>query len=167
MGTAIATAMPSHWLEKSVCPANIQAMPPPATPIAPQVCNCRRWPVTTRDNNAVRSGPTASVTSTLATVVNVKASMKAVNITLQHTPDNHSADHAWRMRANTARPCHVGNKTSKDTPVKKLRQKVTSKLRADASCRVTTPAVDHISATRTMRSTTLECVNFTQQGHLM
>jgi len=44
--------------------------------------------------------------------------------------------------------------------VKKLRQKVTSKLRADSRWRVTTPAIDHISVIAIIRKTALECVSF-------
>ena len=39
----------------------------------------------------------AMVTSTLATVVSVSASMKAVNITLQQTPDTQKARDPARM----------------------------------------------------------------------
>jgi len=76
-----------------------------------------------------------------------------VNITLQHTPDSQNAGPAWRMSANTRRPRTRGSNTSRDSAVKKARQKVTSKLRAASRWRVTTPAVDHIRATATIRKT--------------
>ena len=47
---------------------------------------------------------------------------------------------------------------SKDTTVKKLRQKVTSKLRASSRCRVTTPAMDHKAVQPTMVQTAKPCV---------
>ena len=72
------------------------------------------------------------VTKTLATLVIVKATMKAVNITLQHTPDNQRAPPPLRIREKTTRPCQIGKITRSDKTVKKLRQKVTSKLRADS-----------------------------------
>jgi hypothetical protein len=37
--------------------------------------------------------------------------------------------------------------------VNKLRQKVTSKLRACSNCRVTTPAVDHMAVTASISQT--------------
>ena len=76
--------------------------------------------------------------------------MKAVNITLQQTPDIHSAGRRARILANTARPWKNGRITSSDSTVKKLRQKVTSKLRACSRWRVTTPAMDHIRVTATI-----------------
>ena len=57
----------------------------------------------TRAINAVRNGPTDIVTSTLATLVSVSATMKAVNITLQHTPEIHKAGlPPSRILANTS-----------------------------------------------------------------
>ena len=67
-------------------------MPMPATAMANQVRSAIWWPITTRDTPAVKNGPMARVTNTLATVVKLNASMKAVNITPQHTPDHHMAD---------------------------------------------------------------------------
>jgi hypothetical protein len=46
----------------------------------------------------------ASVTNTLPTVVRLRASMKAVNITLQHRPDSHSHLPPSINLVNTARP---------------------------------------------------------------
>jgi len=43
--------------------------------------------------------------------------------------------------------------TSSDNAVKALRQNVTSKRAADSSWRDTTPAIDHIRATATIRNT--------------
>jgi len=93
------------------------------------------------------------ITSTLATVVSVSASMKAVNITLQHRPDSHKERPPRRMRPKTSRPWNSGRITSSDSTVKKLRQNVTSKLRACSRWRVTMPAVDHSSVTSTMSQT--------------
>ena len=61
---------------------NMKAMPTPATAIAHQVCEAKGFFSTRRDNRAVSIGPIAMVMSTLATVVMVMASMKAVNITV-------------------------------------------------------------------------------------
>ena len=65
-----------------------------------------------RASKAVNSGPAAMMTSTLATLVKVSASMKAVNITLQQTPETQNAREAgrtpqWRSR----RPCPAGTRT--------------------------------------------------------
>jgi hypothetical protein len=79
--------------------------------------------------------------------------MKAVNMTDQHTPDNHKDEPPWRMSLKTARPWVKGNKTSKDKAVKRLRQKVISKLWALSSWRVTTPAMDHMAALATIKPT--------------
>ena len=100
------------------------------------------------------------VTSTFATLVSVSATMKAVNITLQHTPEIHSAGPPRRIFANTSRPWKNGRMTRSEPTVKKLRQKVISKLRACSSWRVTTPAIDHIRVTATIRKTALVCVSF-------
>ncbi|GAB1387248.1 hypothetical protein MASR1M59_23960 [Melaminivora sp.] len=43
--------------------------------------------------------------------------------------------------------------TSSDSSMKKLRQKVISKLRACSSWRVTTPAIDHINAAKAISQT--------------
>ena len=100
----------------------IQAMPTPATAIATQVRGAIRWPMKMRAASAVRKGPSASVTSTLATVVMVSASMKAVNMMLQHTPGDpqeaagmadarehraaleHRQDHQQRQQGEKAAP---------------------------------------------------------------
>ena len=55
----------------------------------------------------VNSGPSAKVTSTFATVVSVSATMYAVNITIQHRPETHSAPPPSRHRVpHDARPAH-------------------------------------------------------------
>ena len=96
----------------------------------------------TRAISAVRNGPSAMVTSTLATLVSVSATMKAVNITLQHTPDIHERRPAVAdLGEHLAAPWKNGRITSSDSTVKKLRQKVISKLRACSRWRVTTPAM--------------------------
>ena len=121
--------------------------------MAPQVRGAMWWPMKTQANSAVSKGPTAMVTSTLATGISVMATMKAVNITLQHSPDSHSARPPPRNVVSAARPCTAGRMTSSDSTVNRLRQNVTSKLRACSRCRVTTPAIDHISVTATMSHT--------------
>lgn len=103
--------------------------------------------------HAVKKGPMAMVTNTLATVVSVSATMKAVNITLQQIPLTHSGQPPWRSLANTRGPPNSGRMTNRESAVNRLRQKVTSKLRAASRLRVTTPAVDHIKATATMTKT--------------
>ena len=92
-----------------------------------------RCPMKMRATSAVNSGPMARVTSTLATVVSVSATMKAVNITLQQKPLIQKARPPRRMRPKTAVPCTSGRMTSSDSAVKRLRQNVTSKLRACSS----------------------------------
>ena len=65
-------------------------MPAPATAMASHVRGGWRWCRKTRAKTAVSSGLIDIVTSTLATRVIVSATMKAVNITLQQTPDIHT-----------------------------------------------------------------------------
>jgi hypothetical protein len=110
-------------------------------------------PKVTRATKAVSKGPTAKVISTLATVVKVKATMKAVNMVAQHKPEIQRTGPAERIFLNTPRPCNKGKITSKATTVNRLRQKVTSKLRADSNWRVTTPAIDHMAALATINPT--------------
>ncbi len=112
-----------------------------------------------QEKSAVSSGPAAMVTSTLATGISRMATMKAVNITPQHRPDTQSARPPRRTAANTARPCSTGRMTSSAATVNRLRQKVTSKLRAASRWRVTTPAMDHISVTATISHTALPWVS--------
>jgi hypothetical protein len=69
------------------------------------------------------------VINTLATEVKVNATMKAVNMMHQHTPEPQKYRLRQGKRLNTPRPCDAGKITSKDSTVNKLRQKVTSKLR--------------------------------------
>ncbi len=142
--------------------------------MAAQVRGASVCPMVKRASNAVNSGPTAMMISTLATVVKVSASMKAVNITLQHTPLSQKAAEPastpqWRRSgpcpdSSARRPAarsadrHKGRMSSSDSAVKALRQKVTSKRAADSSWRVTTPAMDHIRVTATIRKTACVCV---------
>src|SRR3954471_5647468 len=134
-------------------------MPAPATTIDAHVRGGMRWPMKARAISAVRKGAIAMVTSTLATLVIVRATMKAVNMTLQHNPDSHSGQPPARTRATTCRPCNRGRITSSDSTVKKPRQNVTSKLRACSRWRVITPAMDHIRVTATMPNTAWVCVS--------
>lgn len=103
-----------------------------------------------RAASAVNSGPSDIVTSTLAVEVRVSATMKAVNITAQQTPEIQSERLPRRSSENTARPRQSGKITSSASIVKRLRQKVISKLCACARCRVTTPAVPHMRVTATI-----------------
>ena len=104
--------------------------------------------------SAVSSGATAIVTSTLATVVSVSASMKAVYITHQHSPDTHSARPPLRSACqSSAGPRSQDNSSTSARALKPLRQKVTSKLRAASRWRVTTPAMLHISVASTISQT--------------
>jgi hypothetical protein len=109
-------------------------------------------------NKAVNNGPTAMVIKTLATAVSVRATMKAVNMTHQHKPDSQKYRLRQGKRDHTPLPCHKGKMIKRDTTVKKLRQKVTSKLRASSKCRVTTPAMDHRTVQPTMVQTAMPCV---------
>jgi hypothetical protein len=113
--------------------------------MATQVRAAQRWPRNARAS-AVNSGASAIVTSTLATVVRVSASMKAVYITHQQAPDSHSAAaalaqllHHSRRSAPQRQQHHQRQRIEAA-----LRQKVTSKA-APSSQRVTTPAMLHIS----------------------
>jgi hypothetical protein len=90
----------------------------------------------------------------------VKAIMKAVNITLQHTPEIHKAEPPCLNFWIKLLPCIKGKITKSDTSVKKLRQKVTSKLLACSRCRVTTPAIDHIMVQTTIKRTAWRWVSF-------
>ena len=64
----------------------------------------RRWPSAKRATRAVTSGAIAIVTSTLATVVIVIATMKAVNITDQQTPESQSVAPPLRKVCASAAP---------------------------------------------------------------
>jgi len=119
-------------------------IPSAATKIVSQVRLAKRCPKTTRASKAVNKGPKAMRTNTLATLVKPKASMKAVNITDQHTPESQNvrdsgknpqcrckvSPHADRVlgvsggiwgawRRDQAR--HSGNIHIKDSTVKALR----------------------------------------------
>ena len=150
IGTPSATKEPSHsraLTDAPNWPANIHAMPAPATTMAIQVRAGRRWPVTRTD----------IVTSTRATPVMVSATMKAVNIVAQHSPASQKARRRQGRRANTPGPCHSGRMTSSDTALKKLRQNVISKPCAACIWRVTTPAVDHSAVASTIVHTARAC----------
>ena len=162
--TAAATGTPSATSTPSSCVGSpaltswpyIQAMPAPASAMAAQVRCGRRWPSTNLAPRAVSNGPIDIVTSTLATVVSVSASMKAVYITAQHRPESHSA------RRPARKVCHKGpgprnqdSSTTRASALKPLRQKVTSKPRAASRWRDTTPAMLHMSAAATIIETAL------------
>ncbi len=128
-GTHRATRVPTSGTSRTWVPY-IQAMPSPATMMATQVRGAMRCPIKTRATSAVSKGPEAMVTSTLETGISVIPTMKAVNITLQHRPEIHSAEPPRRNGTKALRPCNAGSRTSRETSVNTLRQKVTSKLRA-------------------------------------
>ena len=86
----------------------------------------------TKPKIAVIIGPMAIVTRTLATLVKVSATMNAVNMTHQHTPEIQKARPPWATFLNTARPWKNGKITNSDRAVNSARQKVISKLRADS-----------------------------------
>ena len=126
----------------SVAPwPNIQAMPTPASPIDSQVAPGRRRLRKQREKIAAMSGPTDMATSTLATVVSIIATMKAVYIVAQHRPDNQSVQLPCRKSFQNALPRRQDRAMSKVSELARLRQKVTSKLCAASRCRVTTPAI--------------------------
>ncbi len=148
-GTASATAVPSRCVDPPalISLPFIQAMPAPANSTAPQVRGASRWPSATRASKAVSSGAIDIVTSTLATVVSVSATMKAVNMTLQHSADTHRARPPLRSETHKAAgPRSHDSSTTSASALKPLRQNVISKLRAASSWRVTTPAMLHIRA---------------------
>ena len=102
------------------------------------------------------SGAIAKVTSTLATVVSVMATMKAVNITAQHTPETHSGQRPRSTSRHQPAPRIAVSATVSASTVNALRQNVTSKARAASRWRVTTPAMLHISVTGTIKQTAFE-----------
>jgi hypothetical protein len=93
------------------------------------------------------------VINTLATAVRVKAIMKAVNMMLQHTPESQKYGLRQGSLRQTEGPCQTVMITTKPNTVKALRQKVTSKPRALSRWRETTPAIDHIAVTSTIKAT--------------
>ena len=135
-------------------------MPAPASSTAPQVRGASRWPRVIRADKAVSSGAIDIVTNTLATVVSVSATMKAVYMTHQHSPDTHSARPPVRSDSHSAAgPRSHDSSTTSASALKPLRQKVTSKLRAASRCRVTTPAMLHISVASTISHTARRCAH--------
>ena len=89
--------------------------------------------------------------STLATVVMVSASMKAVNMTDQHTPDSHSVRERNTLNRHTLPRVASVKPKAKLMTVKKLRQNVTSKPCAWVIWRETIPAIDHNKVASTIR----------------
>jgi hypothetical protein len=156
-GTASATSVPASDRPLFASCPNIQAMPTPPTAIASQVRAGSRWRRNRRLNRAVINGPMAMVTSTLATVVRVMASMKAVNITAQQTPENHTCQPARSRPDHSPGPRMPVSSMPSASALKALRQKVTSKLPALSRCRATTPAMLHSRVTSTIRATARRC----------
>ena len=107
----------------------------------------------TRENSAASSGATLMVTSTLATVVSMMATMKAVYITLQHSPLAHSGQPPVAMRCHRPAPRIQPSAISSASALNALRQKVTSKLRADSRWRVSAPAMLHRKVTSSIVAT--------------
>ena len=155
-GTASAIAVPARWrglIAASSC-AYIQPMPMPAARIAPQVRPGSRWPSATRANSAVTSGARAIVTSTLATVVIVIATMNAVNMTAQHRPESQSVgSRLASVFFSAMAPRRRTSRTTSATALKKLRQNVASTPLAESSWRVTTPAMLQSSVATTIATT--------------
>ena len=103
--------------------------------------------------SAVSRGPMAMVTNTFATVVKVKATMKAVNMIAQHRPANHITRGDCHTVRHSDGPRKIVNAMIKLRALKKLRQKVTSKLAAASRWRVTTPAMLQSKVTTIIRTT--------------
>ena len=95
----------------------------------------------------------AMVTSTLATVVRVIATMKAVNMIDQQTPDTQTTRGARNRLDQSAGPRKTVSARANPRALKVLRQKVTSKLRAASRWRVTTPAMLHSRVTKIIKKT--------------
>ena len=89
--------------------------------------------------------------STLATVVKVSASMKAVNMTDQHTPESHSVRERNSLPRQTLPRLASVRPMSRLSALKKLRQNVTSKPCACVICRDTMPAIDQSKVASTIR----------------
>ena len=158
----------NHWLP------NIYTIPSTAAATASHVRLGKRCLSTMRPSTAVSKGPTASSTNTWATLVMSKASIKAVNMTDQHTPEiQKDLDCQVTPHHCSTAPCPLhrlelpssqrtkGSKSTSDTPAKKLRQKVTSNPSALSSWRVTTPAVPHKNGASTMPHKAWLCVKRT------
>ena len=94
----------------------------------------------------------------LATLVRVSATMKLVYIVAQHRPENQITRLPARMSRHSAAPRRGTSSTSNVSALNRLRQKVTSKLRAASRWRVTTPAMLQNRVTTTIRATAREWV---------
>ena len=136
-----------------VWPSCITTMPKPAKTMASHVRIAMGWPINQRAIKAVNKGPTEVVTNTCATDVSDSATMKAVNITAQHRPDIQSARGAKRRSAKALGPRNPGSMTASDSKVKKLRQNVISRPRANSICLDATPATDQSRVTKTINHT--------------
>ena len=136
-------------------------MPAPATTMATQVRAASRCPRAMRASSAVKRGPSAIVTSTLATLVKASATMKAVNMTLQHRPEIHRAAPPCNTLAASWRgPRSSSSIGSSAAALKALRQKVISKASACSSHRDTTPAMLHSRVTSSIVATARDRVMF-------
>ena len=131
IGTPKATNAPVTDVPPAMaCWPNIQAMPAPATAIATQVRRGKRCLRNSLANKAVSSGAIDIVISTVATVVNMIATMKFVYITVQNRPDAHNAQPPRRMSAHSLGPRMASKAIVNASALNALRQNVTSKLRA-------------------------------------
>jgi hypothetical protein len=105
----------------------------------------------------VISGPIAKVMRTLATVVRVIATMKAVNMMAQHIPEIQITLGECSSLRHRPGPRIKVRATVSARALKALRQKVTSKLGAESRCRVTTPAMLQSRAAKIIRDTARKC----------
>ncbi len=90
---------------------------------------------------------------TLATVVKVIATMNEVIIMDQHTPEIKMILDGCSRFFQRLIPRIKVNPMERAMALKKLRQKVTSKLGAESRCRVTTPAILQSRVTKIINDT--------------
>ena len=101
--------------------------------MASQVRSGSRCPRNSRENSAVTSGPSAIITNTLATLVIVMATMKAVYISAQQRPEIQTGQRACSNVRQAPGPRMTVSAITSAKALNKLRQNVTSKLRAPSS----------------------------------
>ena len=123
----------------------IQIRPMPVNPMASQVRSGTDSRSTSMPSNAASSGDAAITTSTLATLVNVRAIMKQVNITAHINPESHPRLPPDRVRESHCPRCMTIIVTMTKAAQKSDRQKAISKPSERSRKRVPTPAVLHKS----------------------
>ena len=124
----------------------IHHTPPAASAIASQVARGTGVLSTSQPSTAASRGDRLITTTVLATLVRVSAIMKQVNITA-HIAAEKRPQRPMRTTAPSAPDRHrQPSPTAMASRQKKLRQKVTSRLCASSSCRLTKPATDHMQA---------------------